>query len=140
MANEMNVSMEYLQLIEKARKAAEKAYCPYSHFHVGAALETEAGNTFSGCNIENACYSLANCAERTTIFTAAAFEGPSMKIKTIVALCVNDKGELQNGSSCGACRQVIQQFSMNETRVIYRLNEHWKIRTMQDILPEPFQF
>lgn len=142
MANttEMKLTTQDMQLIEKAKQVAQKAYCPYSHFHVGAALETQKGNTFTGCNIENACYTLANCGERTAIFTAAASEGPEMKIKTIVALCMDDKGELQNGSSCGACRQVIQQFATANTRVIYRLDNQWKVRKMQEVLPEPFRF
>ena len=71
---------DYAELVTAARDAAARAYCPYSHFSVGAAVLTAAGEIFSGCNVENASYGLTICAERNAIFqavcrgTGAAFD------------------------------------------------------------------
>ena len=73
--------MDKKTLIKKALEAKEKAYVPYSNFHVGAALVTEDGKVYTGCNIEIASYSPTICAERTAIFKAVS-EG-SKKIKMI---------------------------------------------------------
>ena len=64
--------MNVKQLIEEAAKVRDKAYVPYSNFPVGAALLTKDGKVYHGCNIENASYSLANCAERTALFKAVS--------------------------------------------------------------------
>ena len=61
------------ELIERAKKAMEFSYAPYSDFHVGAALLTKDGKVYTGCNIENASYGATNCAERTAIFKAVSF-------------------------------------------------------------------
>jgi cytidine deaminase len=93
-------------LLEKAKAALNNAYAPYSKFMVGAALLTEAGNVYTGCNVENASYGLTNCAERTAIFSAVAAEGSGMHIRAI-AVWSNPEGPC---SPCGACRQVIFEF------------------------------
>ena len=64
--------MEYKELVKRAIKAREKAYVPYSKFKVGAAVMTEDGSVYEGCNIENASYGATNCAERTAIFKAVS--------------------------------------------------------------------
>ena len=64
--------MEFAELIQKAKKAKEQAYAPYSGFHVGAALLCKDGTIFTGCNIENSAYGPTNCAERTAIFKAVS--------------------------------------------------------------------
>lgn len=87
-----------------ATRAARQAYCPYSHFSVGAAILTTDGKIFSGCNVENASYGLTICAERNAIFQAVA--GGS---KQIAAVMVYTPTAIPS-APCGACRQVINEF------------------------------
>jgi len=96
----------YAKLVAAARQAASHAYCPYSHFPVGAAVLTGRAEIFSGCNVENASYGLTICAERNAIFQAVAQgEGP-LVIQAIVVFTPTD----QPIAPCGACRQVINEF------------------------------
>ncbi len=87
-----------------AKSAAAKAYAPYSKFRVGAAVITQAGKIFSGCNVENASYGLCNCAERTAIFSAVA--AGERKFKCVVVYTPTKTAT----APCGACRQVIYEF------------------------------
>ncbi|RKJ03524.1 cytidine deaminase, partial [Butyricicoccus sp. 1XD8-22] len=91
-------------LIEQSKIAREKAYVPYSKFAVGAALLAEDGKVYLGCNIENAGYSMTNCAERTAFFKAVS-EGVT-KFKAIAVVADTD-GPC---APCGACRQVMSEF------------------------------
>lgn len=104
------VSDEALTII--ANDMLDIAYVPYSKFPVGAALLTKDGKVFSGCNIENASYSLTNCAERTALFKAIS-EGSREFDKLIVT--ANTEGPV---SPCGACRQVMAEFCEPEMPVI----------------------
>jgi cytidine deaminase len=90
-------------LIAAALAARRNAYAPYSKYSVGAAILTESGQITPGCNVENASYGLCNCAERTAIF-AAACAGQ----RTVVAVAVATE---DGGTPCGACRQVLAEFS-----------------------------
>src|SRR5882757_5866825 len=92
------------RLEKTARAAAKSAYAPYSKFRVGAAILTESGKIYSGCNVENASYGLCNCAERTAIFTAAA--AGERKLKAVVVYTATHFPTMP----CGACRQVINEF------------------------------
>ena len=91
-------------LIIEAKKAREKAYVPYSKFRVGAALLTKSGKVFSGCNIENAAYSVCCCAERVAIFKAIS-DGETEFIEMAVAA-----DTVRPVPPCGACRQVMSEF------------------------------
>lgn len=104
--------MERDRLIEAAKTARERAYVPYSKFKVGAALLTKDGKIYHGCNIENAAYSMCNCAERTALFNAYS-EGE----KELVALCVVADTE-RPVPPCGACRQVISELCPSDMKVI----------------------
>jgi cytidine deaminase len=111
-----------------------RAYAPYSHFKVGAALLTAKGDLFSGCNVENASYGLSNCAERTAVFTAVTKAGPGLIIQAIAV--VNDQAV--PCSPCGACRQVIFEFGPEAT-VIFQSARGWKERPITELLPEGFR-
>lgn len=121
-------------LIEAARQAMQHAHAPYSKFKVGAALLTSNGETFSGCNVENASYGLTNCAERTAIFSAVAQSGPGLMIQAIAV--VNSQGV--PFSPCGACRQVIFEFGP-EAIVIFQSSSGWKHSHITELLPEGFR-
>lgn len=121
-------------LLQSAREAMQRAYAPYSHFKVGAALLTSEGRIFSGCNVENASYGLTNCAERTAIFSAVAQTGPGLSIQAIVVL--NDQEA--PSSPCGACRQVIYEFGPDAI-VVFPAAGGLKELSIAELLPEGFR-
>ena len=121
------------ELIAEALKAREFAYVPYSKFKVGAALLTEDGKVYKGCNIENAAYSLCNCAERTALFKAYSDGEKSFKM---LAVAADTPGPV---SPCGACRQVISELcSPNMPVILTNLNGQVKEMTVQELLPGAF--
>lgn len=123
--------MRTKELIREAIKAKENAYVPYSKFKVGAALLTEDGKIYSGCNIENAAYTPSVCAERTAIFKAVSEGAKEIKAIAIVA-----------GSNmsypCGVCRQVIREFGENAIIIVATSEEEYKEYTLNDLLPYSF--
>jgi cytidine deaminase len=131
------ISPEITQkLIAAAKQAAQQAYAPYSQFKVGAALLTEAGNIFSGCNVENISYGLSMCAERNAIATAVAVEGgDTIKLKAMVVVNHRDTP----CSPCGACRQVIWEFG-KQAIILFRGNLEMQTSSAIDLLPEGFTF
>ena len=96
------------RLIETAIQAQKRAYCPYSRYPVGAAVLTETGRVFAGCNVENASYGLAMCAERVAIYHAIAGGHDAIR-----AVCVVGS----SAKPCGACRQVMFEFSDKDTEL-----------------------
>lgn len=92
-------------LLQSACEARKKAYAPYSHYFVGSAILTNKGTIFQGSNIENASYGLTCCSERIAVFKAVS-EG----VTDFIALALVTKG---GGFPCGACRQVLNEFSPN---------------------------
>lgn len=125
--------MEKEQLIKEAKTARERAYVPYSNFQVGAALLTADGKVYHGCNIENAGYSMTNCAERTAMFKAVS-EGD--KTFTALAVVADTKGPV---SPCGACRQVIAEFCAPDMPVyLTNLNGDVQETTVSELLPGAF--
>ncbi len=97
--------MDFSQLTESALAAREKAYAPYSKFAVGAALRTKSGRIFRGCNVENLSFGLTICAERNAVFAAVAEGEREFDAIAIVA------DSIQPVTPCGACRQVLAEFS-----------------------------
>lgn len=98
------------RLLDEASKASRSAYAPYSGYHVGAAVETESGNVFLGCNVENASYSITVCAERSAIAAAVLAEGPKMRIRKIAVAARDKRHRRRPCTPCGACRQSIAEF------------------------------
>ena len=123
-------------LLRAAHEAAKHAYAPYSRFTVGAAILLEDGRVFLGCNVENVSYGLTNCAERTAIFSAVAASVAKPHLRAVAV--VNGSGK--ECSPCGACRQVMAEFSTAETVVIYRYAGGVKRMTMRELLPDGFEF
>lgn len=120
------------ELIHRAVAAKKTSYSPYSKFRVGAALLTDDGEIFSGCNVENASYGLAICAERNAIFQMA-FAG-KRKISAI-AVTTDENGFI---TPCGACRQVISEFANGETEIIL-ISKNGKTKSLKfkKIFPAP---
>ncbi|MBE1553719.1 cytidine deaminase [Sporosarcina limicola] len=125
--------MEMDKLMNESKIAREKAYVPYSKFSVGAALLSEDGTVYHGCNIENSAYSMTNCAERTAFFKAIS-EG----VYTFKALAVvgDTNGPI---SPCGACRQVIAEFC-DGSMPVYLTNLKGDVleTTVAELLPGAF--
>ena len=92
-------------LIALARAVREKAYAPYSHFAVGAAIRTRSGRVYCGCNVENLSFGLTICAERAAVFAAVAAGEKEFEAIAVVA------DSVQPVTPCGACRQVLAEFS-----------------------------
>ena len=131
MEKQLTMSTNLEQL---AVKASEYAYTPYSDFPVGAALETQSGEIFLGCNIENASFGLTNCAERTAIFKAIS-EGYS-DFKRIAIY-----GQTQKPiSPCGACRQVMAEFfDLSAPVTLVSKKGETVETTVGELLPYSFQ-
>jgi cytidine deaminase len=121
-------------LIAAARAATGNAHAPYSNFHVGAAVLLDSGEVFTGCNVENASYGLTNCAERTAIFSAVAAKG-KVALKAVAAFVASGTA----CSPCGACRQVIAEFSQPDTLILYQGPDGVVECTIVDLLPDSFK-
>ncbi len=119
------------ELILAALAARESAYAPYSRFAVGAAVRGGSGRIYSGSNIENASYGLTICAERVAIFKAVS-EGE----KRLAALAVTADTPLP-ASPCGACRQVMAEFGINEVVMCNTKGERRTV-TLAELLPYAF--
>ena len=121
------------ELKAKAVEMLDMAYCPYSHFAVGAALECADGTVYTGCNIENAAYSATICAERTAVAKAVS-EGYTDFVRIVVAgrcedFCV----------PCGVCRQVLREFCSDDFPIhLQNLDGTVETFTLSQLLPESF--
>lgn len=120
------------KLIELANEARERAFAPYSKFKVGAAIETDEGEFFIGCNIESASYGLTVCAERVAIWKAVS-EG-KMNFKSIAV--VVDTEELT--PPCGVCRQIIWEFCHDIPVILANLKGKSEVIQMRELLPRAF--
>jgi cytidine deaminase len=122
--------MKPTELINLARQARRKAYAPYSHYKVGAALLGKSGKVYSGCNVENASYGHTVCAERTAVLKAVS-EGET-EFEAIAVVTKN------GGSPCGACRQVLSEFAPALTIYIADKGGEYRTTTMKKLLPDSF--
>jgi cytidine deaminase len=123
------------ELLTAAQAALANAYAPYSKFKIGAAVRTDSGAVYCGCNVENVSYGLTICAERAAIFAAVAAEGTRLRVRSLAITC-DPPGPC---SPCGACRQVIAEFAGPECRVIYRGPDGVREASLQSLLPDAFR-
>jgi len=124
--------MDYQVLVEKALEAKKHAMPTYSNFFVGAALLTEDGKIYTGCNVENSSYSLTICAERTAIFKAVS-EG-ERKFKAIAVAADTE----DFCSPCGACRQIISDICHDIDIILTNNKKEMKVVLTSDLLPFAF--
>lgn len=130
--------MDWEPLLAAARAAREHAHAPYSRFPVGAALATEGGSIFVGCNVENRSYGVTVCAERNAV-SAAIVKGALSRERRAVALAViADASPL--APPCGVCLQTLSEFAKDQDLPILLCNpagerREWRLR---ELLPYPF--
>ena len=118
-------------LIDLALEARRRAYAPYSHYPVGAALRTKSGKVFTGVNVENAAYPTGICAERAAVFTAVTAGEREFEVIAVVTA--------NGGTPCGSCRQVLAEFGL-DTVVLIADGEGELVQetTVGDLLPGAF--
>lgn len=117
-----------------ARKAAATAYAPYSDFKVGAAVLTQKGSIFTGCNIENSSYGLTICAERVALFKAIA--AGERRIRAVAVYTTATQAA--PAVPCGACLQVLNEFGNNPV-IILAGRTQTQTLTLRDLLPYGFR-
>lgn len=131
------------QLINKAKEQVNKAYAPYSGFHVGAAVELENGEIFAGSNQENSAYPSGLCAERVAMFYANA-QYPEVAVKTLaIAAYTNGIFLPLPVSPCGSCRQVLleteMRFEKDITILLFGTKEIYLLKNVKQLLPLCFE-
>jgi len=126
---------EWIALRDAARKVREKAWAPYSKYHVGAAVLTGSGEIFTGCNVENASYGLTICAERVAVCSAVAHGHRDFR-----AICISLTGV---PVPCGACRQFLMEFSPQLPVILDNLDSagdnHPEVVLLSELLPRAFR-
>ena len=121
-----------MTLTDAALAARENAHAPYSHFQVGAALESEDGRVITGCNVENATYGLSVCAERVAVLKAIS-EG-LRKFRRIAVAADTDVLT----PPCGACRQILWEFCGDIEITLTNLHGKTETLHLKDLFPRPF--
>lgn len=124
----------------RALQAAEQAYAPYSQLRVGAALRSAAGHVYAGCNVENASYTLGNCAERAAIAAAVQAEGAGFRLAAIAVTAFDAAGNVLPISPCGGCRQALVEFGEDAMVSFSRSDGQWLEVTAGALLPHRFSF
>lgn len=129
----MRISKQEAQsLIALANEARKRAYAPYSHFPVGAALRTKSGRIFTGVNVECAAYPNGTCAERVAVFKAVSEGEREFDVIAVVTP--------SGGTPCGGCRQVLAEFGLDTIVLIADGNETLlQETTVGELLPGAFQ-
>ena len=122
-------------LVEAAHRARANAYAPYSGYAVGAALAADDGRIFAGCNVENATYGLALCAERSAVAQLIAAGG-----RSIAGLVVVTRGP-EPGNPCGLCRQTLAEFATDLPIGLALEGDEAPrvIKSLAELFPEPFR-
>ncbi|XP_072307641.1 cytidine deaminase b [Eucyclogobius newberryi] len=121
------------KMISEANKVKTNAYCPYSHFRVGAALLTTDNRLFTGCNVENACNNLGVCAERNAMSKAVS-EG----CRSFRAVVISSDLSEQFISPCGGCRQFMREFGLDWEVFLTQTDGSFLKKTVEELLPVSF--
>ncbi|WP_348262149.1 cytidine deaminase [Telmatobacter sp. DSM 110680] len=121
-------------LLEKAKKAAENSYAPYSGFRVGAALQLKNGQVVTGTNVENVSYGLTICAERAALVRAVSEFGPEVRIEAVAVANLNDSAS----PPCGACRQMLAEFAEPDAPIIFPAADGTRQMRFDEVLPLAF--
>ena len=117
-------------LIRQASAARERAYAPYSGYDVGAALLSQSGRVYVGCNVENAVYPLGICAERVAVFNAVCAGERRFDVIAVVTR--------NGGAPCGSCRQVLREFGEDTLVLIADADGNYRETTVAELLPDSF--
>ncbi len=122
-------------LIDQAKSVMQNAYAPFSRFKVGAALRTDKGNVYKGCNVENASLGGTICAERGAVMSAIAAEGAGKVMEIAIA-----SGSEEPAPPCGICRQFLSQFMHQDARVYLVSTKSSSIRVVDfwELIPYSF--
>jgi cytidine deaminase len=120
------------ELVRVASLARQRAHAPYSKYKVGAAIRTKRNKVHSGANIENASYGLTVCAERTAAFAAVNAGDTAFDA---IAIAIDDE---RLPTPCGACRQVLAEFSPDMRVILATVGGKRKVTTLRELLPDPF--
>ncbi|MDY6270295.1 MAG: cytidine deaminase [Prevotella sp.] len=142
LCNPQELTADDRELVERAIKATENAYAPYSHFYVGAAIRLQDGTIFTGANQENAAFTSGTCAERATLF-AAQSQRPDQPLSTIAIAARNAAGLLKQPiPPCGQCRQALLEVEDRYKKplrlLLYGTEGIYVINSVKDILPLTF--
>ena len=135
MRNESITESALQSLFERAQQAAENSYSPYSGFRVGAALQLTNGEVVTGTNVENMSYGLTICAERSAVVRAVSQFGPEIRIEAVAVANLNDAPS----PPCGACRQVLSEFTLPDAPVIFPFEEGVRVMAFRELLPLAFE-
>jgi len=120
------------ELIAHAKRVSKHAYCPYSNFRVGAAVLTQSGQLFAGCNVENASYGVTICAERNAVFQMVANAQRQISAVAIYA------PTSEPAAPCGACRQVINEFGPEALVISVCDGPKVLQKKLSELLPDAF--
>jgi cytidine deaminase len=130
---------EQRAIIEVAKEQTKHSYCPYSHFHVGAAAKLSNGVVIRGCNQENAAYPSGLCAERSALFAAGAQYPDQEVVQLAIACFTGGHFTKEPGSPCGACRQVMTEtehrYGGKMEVLLYGDEETFVFDSAADLLP-----
>lgn len=135
---DLNIPELHEKLLVEARRAARLAYCPYSDFHVGAAI-LAGGQIFTGANVENASYGLTTCAERTAAFAAVLAGFRHFDAVAVSCVDVSDESARTHPEMlmpCGACRQLLSEFSSEST--VFLVDRVGQL-SLNELLPHAFR-
>lgn len=132
----MELPLIYDMMLECAEQARKNAYAPYSGFRVGAALMSEKGDIYVGCNIENASYPLCMCAERTAIYKAIS-EGVTEF--SMIAIVGGTEDTSKECFPCGSCRQVLSEFCDRNLKIVLREGKKIRVYTLEELMPHSFK-